>query len=350
MDSLNKHALKNNNSFNLEVFCSELYVAKSIEDLIQLPDLSTINYYILGDGSNTLFVEPDSPVIIKSEIKGIKVTETSDNFIVNVGAGENWHDLVCYCVGHGINGLENLALIPGSVGAAPVQNIGAYGVEFSDFCLSVNYFDLQTRECVSLLAAQCDFGYRNSIFKKSLHNKALITDVTFSFSKIWKAKLSYNGLDKLSSNSDAKRVMTEVIRLRNSKLPNPAVLPNAGSFFKNPIVSGQQFNLIKSSFPNIPNYKQEDGKIKLAAGWLIEQSGLKGFNYKNVGVDKRQALVLVNYGNSSGRDLIDLAKYVQQKVMDKFSVSINPEVRLISTTGEVDFNSLLSGALVSRYE
>jgi UDP-N-acetylmuramate dehydrogenase len=346
MDFKQSHSLQSNNSFNIDVSCSQLYLAKSVNDLDQLPDLNNTDFYILGEGSNTLFVDSTAPVIIKAEIKGIKVTETVDNYIVNVGAGENWHTFVCYCVENGINGIENLALIPGSVGAAPVQNIGAYGVEFSDFCLSVQYYDLHSKILVTLLSNECEFQYRDSVFKSSLHNRALITDVTFIFPKNWQPTLTYHGLDSLNENADAKTIMNKVISLRESKLPNPNILPNAGSFFKNPVITAEKFKLIESSYPKVPRYVQENGNIKLAAAWLIEQSGLKGFNYKEVGVDKRQALVLVNYGHSSGRDVVTLAKYVQMKVMTKFNIYITPEVRIISSLGEVTFKSLAADDLL----
>jgi UDP-N-acetylmuramate dehydrogenase len=350
MDFKKSYSLQSNNSFNIDVSCSHIYLIKSINDLDLLPDLSKKNFYILGEGSNTLFVDSTAPVIIKASIKGIFVTETYDSYIVNVGAGENWHEFVCYCIKHGINGLENLALIPGSVGAAPVQNIGAYGVEFEDLCLSVSYYDLNSKEQVTLLSNECGFKYRDSIFKSTLRNKALITNVTFTFPKKWQPKLTYNGLDTLDHDVDALTVMNHVVNLRESKLPDPQILPNAGSFFKNPIVTVEKFNSIQMSYPNVPRYVQVDGSIKLAAAWLIEQSGLKGFNYKGVGVDKRQALVLVNYGNSTGKDLIVLAKHVQAKVLEKFDVRIIPEVRMISSLGEVSFQSLSSDDLIGKQD
>ena len=193
------------NSFNLEVSCNELYLVSCLDDVNLLPDLVNKDFYILGDGSNTLFVDAQAPIIIKSNIQGINVLETPENYIITVGAGENWHDFVCYCTEQGFNGLENLALIPGSVGAAPVQNIGAYGVEFADVCHSVCYYDLIDKELVTLFSDQCDFKYRNSIFKASLNKRALIIKVTFILPKAWQPQVSYQGLDQLIVHSLLKK-------------------------------------------------------------------------------------------------------------------------------------------------
>ncbi|GAA0812315.1 UDP-N-acetylmuramate dehydrogenase [Colwellia asteriadis] len=346
--SLNQsYSLQNSNSFNIAVSCSQLYLVETLEELLALPELCYGDFYILGDGSNTLFVEPAAPVIIKPAFKGITVNETKSHYKVTVGAAENWHDLVSFCIEHGINGLENLALIPGSVGAAPVQNIGAYGVEFADFCLEVSYFDLITKQLKALSAQECKFSYRDSIFKNCLHNRALITELVLLFPKAWQANLNYSGLDVLPVNVDAKVVMNKVIELRQSKLPDPKKLPNAGSFFKNPIVSQEKFLQIQTKYPQIPHYPQSKGNVKLAAGWLIEQSGLKGFRFKGVGVDQRQALVLVNYENGTGQDLITLAKFVQQQVFEMFSVKIIPEVRMVSAQGEVHFEKLNGDSVIN---
>ena len=336
----NAISLKKNNSFNVITLSPKVFSVKSIAELKCLPDLNDLNFYILGEGSNTLFTSDTAPVILKADFSGIEVVENDEDYIVTVGASENWHNLVCYCINMGINGLENLALIPGSVGAAPVQNIGAYGVEFSNYCLNVNFFDFTTKSDVLMSSEQCKFGYRDSIFKHGLHNKGIITAVTLKFPKQWQPKLSYSGLDRLDDNASAETVMNEVVKIRNSKLPDPALLPNAGSFFKNPIVSDEQFKELFSIYPNMPYYLQRNGGYKIAAGWLIEKAGLKGFRHKDVGVHINQALVLVNYGEGTGQDIVDLAKYVQSKVLRLFSILIVPEVRMISADGEVAFSEL----------
>ncbi|MBU2871020.1 UDP-N-acetylmuramate dehydrogenase [Colwellia sp. E2M01] len=340
MQSIQNYALQSNNSFNIKTSCSHIYFPSNLAELQQLPDLTVEPFYILGEGSNTLFVEESAPIIIQPKFHGITVEEQAEYYLVTVGAAENWHELVCFCLTKGINGLENLALIPGSVGAAPVQNIGAYGVEFADFCEEVQWFEFASKTLHALTKKDCDFAYRDSIFKQSHYNKGLITQVTFKFPKAWQPNLSYAGLDTLSVASTATEVMNQVIALRSSKLPDPKVLANAGSFFKNPVVSVEEFITIQAKFENIPHYPQANGEIKLAAGWLIDQAGLKGFRHDNVGVHQQQALVLVNYGSDFGADIISLAKYVQRVVVEKFSVTLIPEVRMISHLGEQAFTAL----------
>lgn len=338
---LSRHfPLQNHNSFNVKATCPAIYFLKTIAELDQLPDLSKNHFYILGEGSNTVFVEQQAPIIIKPDFKGIEISELADNYIVTVAAGENWHDLVCSCLAQGVFGLENLALIPGSVGAAPVQNIGAYGVEFSDFCLQVKWYEFSSQTTKTLSNIDCQFSYRNSIFKQALHNKGIITEVVFSFPKAWQANLSYAGLSELAATVSAKEVMKKVIRLRQSKLPDPTKLPNAGSFFKNPIVNDQILTRLKNKYPGIPFYPLGDGQSKLAAGWLIEKVGLKGYRENGVGVHEHQALVLVNYESNDGGDIVALAKHIQKEVLATFDVLILPEVRTITAKGEKDFANL----------
>ncbi len=343
MHSSKQFSLKDFNTFNVDTICPTIYFPESITDLKELNELGVfkaLDFYILGEGSNTLFVEQSAPVIIKPDFQGISVTETREHFIVKVGASENWHDLVCYCIAKGIYGLENLALIPGCVGAAPVQNIGAYGVEFSDFCTQVSFFHFEECDVVTLPAADCLFSYRDSVFKKMLHNQGVITEVTLTFPKIWQAKLTYHGLDTLPKKATAKEVMQQVIQLRKKKLPDPKKLPNAGSFFKNPVLSKEQFNVLQANYLSVPHYPSTNHRVKVAAAWLIEQSGLKGFRYNAVGTHKNQALVLINYAQGSGSELVSLAKYIQQHVLQKFDIKIEPEVRMISALGELPFSQL----------
>ncbi len=340
MELSKQFSLQNNNSFNVKASCPAIYFPKSIADLEQLPELSMNNFYILGDGTNTLFVEQEAPIIVKPEFAGVDISETIDDYIVSIGAGENWHDLVCLCLAKGIYGLENLALIPGSVGAAPVQNIGAYGVEFSDFCLQIEWFEFSSKTIKTLSKAECQFSYRNSIFKQDLNNKGIIVEVTLKFPKVWQANLSYAGLSELDGSSTAKQVMEKVINLRQAKLPDPSNLPNAGSFFKNPIVSKEKLISLEDTYHNMPFYMQDNGEVKLAAGWLIEQAGLKGFRRGGVGVHEHQALVLVNYESNNGESIAVLAKYVQQQVLTKFDILISPEVRMVTKQGEQDFADL----------
>jgi UDP-N-acetylmuramate dehydrogenase len=341
MKSCQQYALATYNTFAVQSVCSTIYFPSSVEDLKALPDLSQQKFYILGDGSNTLFTDSTTSTIIKPMFSGIEVTETKDSYILKVGASENWHQLVCYCIENNINGLENLALIPGSTGAAPVQNIGAYGVELADFCIEVEWFDFKNKTLLVIPSENCQFSYRDSVFKKALLNKGLITSVSFKFDKNWQANLSYGGLDSLPKNVRAKQVMEKVIELRQSKLPDPNILPNAGSFFKNPIVENNTYLSLINTYPSMPHYKQGNGQMKLAAGWLIEQAGLKGYRQGSVGVHDKQALVLVNYDHGSGLEIVHLAKYVQSVVFNMFAVKIEPEVRMITADGEVSFETLM---------
>lgn len=342
MNSSLQQCLQIKNSFNVKAFSEKILKPNSIEALQEIADMTEVieqHFYILGDGSNTLFVDEQAPTIIQPKFSGIEITEHNDHYSVQVGASENWHDLVSLCIEQGINGLENLALIPGSVGAAPVQNIGAYGVEFANFCREVNFFEFASKKLITLSNHDCQFAYRDSIFKGRLYNKGIITQVTLDLPKDWQRKTSYHGLNTLPDTASAKTIMNAVISLRQSKLPEPNKLPNAGSFFKNPVVSKEMFEQLQSKYPSIPSYPQENGDIKLAAGWLIEQSGLKGGMYKDVGIHKNQALVLVNYGQGTGKDVLSLAKYIQQHIKAVFNIEITPEVRMISAQGEQPFAS-----------
>jgi UDP-N-acetylmuramate dehydrogenase len=341
MEFSHQFSLQNYNSFNVEAISPTIYFPKTVAELAQLPDCPDSSFYILGEGSNTLFVDHHTPVIIKPDFKGITINQTLDSYIVSSGAAENWHDLVCLCIEQGIYGLENLALIPGSVGAAPVQNIGAYGLELSTFCTHVKWFEFSSKEIKVLNNTDCEFSYRDSIFKQALYNKGVITEVVFDFPKAWLPNLSYAGLSDLGEDASAKEVMNRVICLRQAKLPDPRKLPNAGSFFKNPIVDEQTLILLKDCYPKIPFYPQGHGLVKLAAGWLIEQAGLKGYCQNGVGVHENQALVLVNYTSEQGKDIVALAKYVQEQILIKFNILISPEVRMITVKGEKNFSNIV---------
>ncbi|WDE11542.1 UDP-N-acetylmuramate dehydrogenase [Thalassomonas haliotis] len=338
MKSASQFQLKQSNSFNVASITPCFYQPASYSDLRDLSSVIDRPFYILGEGSNTLFVESEAPVIIRPGFKGITIKETNDSYHVRVGAAENWHQLVIYCIEQGIYGLENLALIPGSVGAAPVQNIGAYGVEFADYCREVEWFEFSSQSVKKLSREECQFGYRDSVFKGALYNRGLIISVSLVFPKNWRAKLSYHGLDSLPAGASAVDVMKQVIAIRASKLPDPQVLPNAGSFFKNPIVSAEQYLSLKQDYQDMPFYPQADNSIKLAAGWLIERAGLKGFCQNGVEVHHRQALVLVNKACASGKDISVLAKHVQTCVLEKFGIKLQPEVRFIAARGEVELD------------
>lgn len=333
--------LKLKNTFAVKATTAQFFTPKSISDLRALPDLNHQPFYILGGGSNTLFTETTAPLIIQPSFSGIKTEETDDYFHLTIGASESWPELVEYCITHNMYGLENLALIPGCAGAAPVQNIGAYGVELSDYCSEVHWFDFTTQTVSILSNADCQFGYRDSVFKNALHNQGLITHIKLSLPKYWQPKKSYQGLDILDEDASASEIMEKVIELRLMKLPDPIKLPNAGSFFKNPVVTEIQLAKLSEHYSNVPSYRQPSGLYKLAAAWLIDQAGLKGYEIYNVGVHKDQALVLVNYGSEKGQALVNLAIFVQNTVKQKFGITLQPEVRMVNAMGEIDFEHLI---------
>lgn len=318
-------------TFSLPSQCAQVC---EITDYKQLQQQSfSTPFCILGEGSNTVFLDDYQGTVIKMATKGIIVTSNDDSYLLDVAAGENWHQLVTYTLEHNMPGFENLALIPGTVGAAPVQNIGAYGVELAKYITYVEYFDIASKKLVRLDKAQCEFGYRDSIFKHRLKNQAVITQVGFCLPKKWQPELSYGPLQQLDDNS-ADNIYQQVIKTRNSKLPDPYVLANAGSFFKNPIIANAQLQTLLKSNPQLPHYFYDESHYKVAAGWLIEQAGLKGHRIAGIEVHQQQALVLVNHGDSQGEDLIAMVKHIQQQVWQRYQINLHHEVRLIAAHGE----------------
>ncbi|ARD44129.1 UDP-N-acetylmuramate dehydrogenase [Colwellia sp. PAMC 21821] len=327
------------NSFNLPVVTAEIIFPSTIKELAEISIEKASTSYILGEGTNTLFCHDNAPTIIKPNLMGIEVIESDDNFQVKVACAQNWHEFVLFCINSGIYGLENLALIPGSVGAAPVQNIGAYGIEVSNFITSVTWFDFAKKKQVDFTNAECQFGYRDSIFKQALNGTGIITHVHFLLPKAWQAVDSYQGLNELVSPVTPQAIMAKVIQLRQAKLPEPKQHPNAGSFFKNPIVSKDVFNELHQQYAHMPHYLQDNGDVKLAAGWLIEQAGLKGFRRDGVGVHENQALVVINYESKQGESIVALSVHIQKKVKAKFNIQLVPEVRFIGVDGELSHAS-----------
>lgn len=323
--------LSSRHSFALPAACEQLI---EVSAMVQLPLLGwTANTLILGEGTNTLFIENFQGRVLVNKLKGVSITETEQAFLVSVKAGENWHQLVIQLNQQGIYGLENLALIPGSVGAAPVQNIGAYGVEVGTFITAVEGWDLINNKPVRWANSECGFGYRMSKFKRPEWRHILITSVHFSFPKAWQPVLSYKELSDLPATVSAGELMQRVIEVRQMKLPDPTKLANAGSFFKNPTLSKQQADKLRQAHLHLPFYPQPNGQVKIAAGWLIEQAGLKGFQLGGAGVHTNQALVLVNNGNATGEDVQALAKTIQTTVYERYGVMLEPEVRLIKAHG-----------------
>ncbi len=291
--------------------------------------------YILGGGSNILFVDDFDGLVIKVAISGREVIKKNSDFIwLKVGAGENWHKTVRYCVKQGWGGVENLSLIPGKTGAAPIQNIGAYGVELQDVFESLTALEIATGKQRIFTKEACQFGYRDSIFKHALKNTFIITDVTLKLPLHPRVNTSYGAIkEKLREKGITEPTIRDisdiVIEIRNSKLPDPAKLANAGSFFKNPVISNTVFEELKEIHPAIPGYPTDGQHTKVPAGWLIEQTGWKGKKMGQVGTYRQQALVIVNYGGTTGEEILQLAREIQQSVKKEFDIKLTPEVNIV---------------------
>ena len=295
------------------------------------PALNSLPRLVLGGGSNLLFTRDFDGLVLHMRGAGIAIVgETSDAVLVRAAAGESWHGLVLWTLAHGLGGMENLSLIPGSVGASPIQNIGAYGSELKDYFHALTAFDFATGELLHLDRAACEFGYRDSIFKHGLRDRAVITDVTFALPKQWQANLRYSELaQEIAARGltapHAADISDAVIAIRQRKLPDPALLGNAGSFFKNPVVPAAQRNALLAQHRGLVSYAQGDGNFKLAAGWLIDQCGWKGRAMGAAGIYEKQALVLVNRGGASGAEMVALAEAIQRDVEGRFGVRLEPE-------------------------
>ena len=289
-------------------------------------------HLLIGQGSNTIFTEDFDGCVSRMLIEGVEISESDADYILRVGAGEDWHQLVSQCVKSGIHGLENLALIPGTVGAAPIQNIGAYGREVCDFIDYVECISSQTNEQFRLSRDECNFGYRDSVFKQGMADKCVITRVGFRIPKHWQAAAEYGELKKLS-NPSADDIFNQVINIRRAKLPDPAQTGNAGSFFKNPVIDSQTFDSIAKNYPDAPHYPASGQKVKVPAAWLIDQLGFKGKVVGDIQCHPKQALVLTNTGNGTGKDVLQMARDIMQAVSEHFGISLENEVRLIGREG-----------------
>ncbi len=339
MSEIHKHYnLKSLNTFGIEVFCDAYTEIHSIEDfrkLMQNPIYSSSQKLILGGGSNLLFVSDFKGIVIRNCLKGIEFKQVNDEeIVVKAAAGENWHEFVIWCIEHNFAGLENLSLIPGCVGASPMQNIGAYGVEIKDVFEELEAIHTFTGEIKKFNKEECRFGYRESIFKRDLKDQYFITSVSYRLNKKAQLNTSYGAIsDELKrmnvSSPNIKDVSRSVINIRESKLPDPKVLGNAGSFFKNPEISASEYNRIKTKYSDLVAYNLENGNYKLAAGWLIEQCGLKGHSLNGASVHQRHALVLVISGNCKGIDVFNLSEHILKEVYKKFGVQLEREVNII---------------------
>ncbi len=336
MLSLSKHyPLDNLNTFAVSAKAEAFVLLENISQLVQLAELSKgyDSVFILGGGSNLLLVDDYPGLVIYPQLKGIDILEEDDEQVVlRVAASEKWHQLVKYTLQQGYYGLENLALIPGTVGAAPVQNIGAYGVEIKQFIERVHCFDLQQAKMLILSNQDCQFGYRDSWIKRAGQGRYLVTQVDLILSKKPQLVLDYQPLKddfKDVSSVTPQQVFERVCEVRRSKLPDPDKIANAGSFFKNPLISAEHYAKLKAEFPDLVAYPQTNGCFKVAAGWLIDQAGFKGLTEGKIGVHKQQALVLVNYSEGSGRHIWQLARKIMRAIEKKYKVTLEPEVRVL---------------------
>ncbi len=328
--------LQSENTFGLDIYASKLALVKSREDLLYFREqLGNQCPLILGGGSNILFTKEVEAALLKIETKGIEWKEVNETqVLVTAEAGENWHEFTQFCVSHQWGGIENLSLIPGQVGTTPIQNIGAYGVEIKDSLFSLIAFHWSSKTFVELKAEECKFGYRTSLFKEEAKNQYIIVSVTFLLDKKAAIKTSYGAIQsELEAMQRAEHpsysdVAQAVMNIRRSKLPDPKQIGNAGSFFKNPEISTEMAERIQQKYPDAPLYPTSAGKKKLAAGWLIEKAGWKGFRKENYGVHAKQALVLVNYGGAKGEDIYTLALDIQADIHSKFGIELEMEVNI----------------------
>ncbi len=329
-------SLKHLNSFGMHVLAKEYTSIESKQVLAKVLNTNSSNLLVLGGGSNMLLTKDVDALVLHINIKGIEVISVFENNVkIRVSAGENWHEFVCWCLQKNYGGVENLSLIPGNVGTAPIQNIGAYGVELKDIFISCEAMNIETQELRTFYKEDCNFGYRNSIFKEELKGKYIITSVILELSRLEHTiKTNYGAIESELKNNGIENptiqdISKSVISIRNSKLPNPKDIGNSGSFFKNPVISYSQFELLKNQFPKIPYFEISETTVKIPAGWLIETAGFKGKTFKNYGVHNKQALVLVNYGNASGKDIFELSKKIQEAILIVFDIILESEVNIL---------------------
>jgi UDP-N-acetylmuramate dehydrogenase len=336
MDIQQNFSLKPFNTFRIDAKAKFFAAFRNTEELLELTTHdSRLTTLILGGGSNILFVKDFDGLVLKNEIKGVEVVKEDDeNVYVRSGAGENWHQFVLHCIKNNWAGIENLSLIPGNVGASPMQNIGAYGVELSEVFHELKAFHLKEKTNYTFALKDCGFGYRDSVFKNKYNGQFVILNVTYRLNKKPKFNTSYGAIEKELENMRVKELTIQaisqaVINIRSSKLPDPAVIGNAGSFFKNPSIEREKFDSLRIKLSNIIGHQNANGSIKLAAAWLIEQCGWKGFRRGDAGCHEKQALVLVNYGNAKGEEIYILSEEIQGSVKEKFEVELEREVNIV---------------------
>jgi len=328
-------SLKNYNTFGIDVTAKRFI---SIDSVYQLQELLKVekDIFLISGGSNMLLTKDIEKLAVHIDIKGISIDHENENEVfLTVNAGENWHEFVLWCVDNNYGGLENLSLIPGNVGTCPIQNIGAYGVEVKDTITKVETLHIETGKLVQFSNEECKFGYRNSIFKNEVKGNYIITSVSFKLTKQnHNFNTSYGAIEtELTSKNitkpNLKNISDAVIAIRKSKLPDPKEIGNSGSFFKNPVITKAHFLTLQKTYPEIPSYIVSENQVKVPAGWLIEKAGFKGKRFGDFGVHKKQALVLVNYNNATGKDIYNLAETIQKEIKSKFDIKLEIEVNVI---------------------
>jgi len=333
-----KYSLKKYNTFGIDAIAKYFATFSSADTLGELlnNNKNVPSKMILGGGSNVLFTKDYDGLVLKNEVSGIQIISEDDEFVfIKAGAGEVWHRFVIYCISNNFCGVENLSLIPGNVGASPMQNIGAYGVEIKDVFYELEAFHLEENVIQKFSAKDCGFGYRESVFKKKYKNQFAILTVTYRLRKNPEFNITYGAIeDELKKmnveNLSVKDISDAVIRIRTSKLPDPKVIGNAGSFFKNPVIGSHELHeLQRFTDRKVPSYKSDENNFKIPAGWLIEQCGWKGFRKGDAGCYDKQALVLVNYGNATGKGVYDLSEEIKISVKEKFGIDLEREVNIL---------------------
>jgi UDP-N-acetylmuramate dehydrogenase len=338
MNIIENYPLLKLNTFGVDVKAKYFASINSINELIEVTKTNVftdLELLILGGGSNILFTKDFDGLVILNNIKGKEIIDQNQQSIfLKIGAGENWHELVMYCVDNGWGGVENLSLIPGNTGTAPMQNIGAYGVEIKETFVELEALEISTGKIVKFNNSDCEFGYRESVFKNKMKNQYIILNITLELKKNPVLNINYGDVEAILesqniNNPSIKEVSSAIISIRQSKLPDPKKIGNSGSFFKNPIVSLDQLEFIKKKYPNVVNYEINENEFKIAAGWMIEKAGWKGKKFKNYGVHEKQALVLVNYGLANGMEIFDLSGKIILDIKDKFGITLEREVNII---------------------
>jgi len=328
-------SLKNYNTFGIDVTAKRFICIDSVYQLQELLKVEK-DIFLISGGSNMLLTKDIEKLVVHIDIKGVSIDQENENEVfLTVNAGENWHEFVLWCVDNNYGGLENLSLIPGNVGTCPIQNIGAYGVEVKDTITKVEALHIETGKLVQFSNEECKFGYRNSIFKNEVKGKYIITSVSFKLTKQnHNFNTSYGAIEtELTSKNIAKpnlkNISDAIIAIRKSKLPDPKEIGNSGSFFKNPVITKAHFLTLQKTYPEIPSYIVSENQVKVPAGWLIEKAGFKGKRFGDFGVHKKQALVLVNYNNATGKDIYNLAETIQKEIKSKFDIKLEIEVNVI---------------------